>query len=222
MRRHSRRLSGLQSSGMWDLLNPVRMADATAQERLDALRSVRQTRQITPAEETEARRRRRLTARLHDVFHIRTRSRGGSPVDGEAAESSSAAPAGLRASVSESPTAISVERIPESEQESAMLSPVEEAGTSAGVDQGPVSPVSPISPIEPTEKPADGPAEESHSTPTSTPASGAPAPAEQLAASSPVVPVAPATETPPASSSSAAPTKQEPSSSIKDTPASSS
>jgi len=48
------------------------MRDASAQERIAALRRVREERRLSNAEETEARRRRRLTARFHDVFHIRT------------------------------------------------------------------------------------------------------------------------------------------------------
>jgi hypothetical protein len=59
------------------------MREATAQERLQALRLVReeQARRASPAEEAEARRRRRLTARLHDVFRIHTTTsrRGRSP-----------------------------------------------------------------------------------------------------------------------------------------------
>jgi hypothetical protein len=64
------------------------MREATAQERLEALRRVReeQARRASPAEEAEARRRRRLTARLHDAFRIRTTRRGRSPGSGAAAE----------------------------------------------------------------------------------------------------------------------------------------
>jgi hypothetical protein len=227
MRRTSRRASGLQS-GMWDLLNPVRMADATAQERLDALRHVREYRRTTPAEEAEARRRRRLTARLQDVFHIRTKARGVSSDEDipegtatVAASSSSAAPAAAAAAAprtrtsSSSPTAISVERIPESE-ESVVLSPVAEVSGSA-VGREPVSPVSP------TETPTEKVAEEPSPSAQSLPSSGT---AEQAAEGSmaPTASAAPATATAPAAestaSSSAKPAEPESSSSSKETPAS--
>jgi hypothetical protein len=82
-RRASRRHSLL-----WDMLNPNRMRDATAQERIDALRRVREQRGSNSTEELEARRRRRLTARLHG-FSIRTTVRGrGAP----ASESGAAGP----------------------------------------------------------------------------------------------------------------------------------
>jgi hypothetical protein len=55
------------------------MRDASAQERIAALRRVREERRLTNTEETEARRRRRLTARLQDVFHIRTTGTSSSP-----------------------------------------------------------------------------------------------------------------------------------------------
>jgi hypothetical protein len=67
----ARRASRRQSL-VWDLLNPRLMRDATPQERIEALRRVREERRTTPGEEVEARRRRRLTTRLHDVFSIRT------------------------------------------------------------------------------------------------------------------------------------------------------
>jgi hypothetical protein len=91
----ARRGSRRHSIPIWELLNPRAMREATAQERLQALRLVReeQRARASPAEEAEARRRRRLTARLHDVFRIHTTTtrRGRSPPaetptsDGEAA-----------------------------------------------------------------------------------------------------------------------------------------
>jgi len=66
-RRGSRRQSLIMS-----ILNPRAMRDATPQQRLAALRQVRQERQSTPAEDAEARSRRRLTLRLQDVFSIHT------------------------------------------------------------------------------------------------------------------------------------------------------
>ncbi|KAF2432819.1 hypothetical protein EJ08DRAFT_658813 [Tothia fuscella] len=75
-RRASRRFSGFL-----DVLNPRRMAQASPEERLEALRNVQQQRAAgsNPAEEMETRRRRRLTARLGETFGIRTRPRGPSP-----------------------------------------------------------------------------------------------------------------------------------------------
>ncbi|KAF2672607.1 hypothetical protein BT63DRAFT_450633 [Microthyrium microscopicum] len=73
------RRSSRRQSMMWDLINPSRMRDATPQERIEALRRVREQRRTSPTEEADARRRRRLTARLHDVFSIRTSSRHESP-----------------------------------------------------------------------------------------------------------------------------------------------
>jgi hypothetical protein len=76
----ARRMSRRQSLVM-GLLNPRAMRDATTQQRIAALRQVRQERQATPAEDAEARSRRRLTLRLQDVFSIRTtRNRPGSVV----------------------------------------------------------------------------------------------------------------------------------------------
>ena len=79
----ARRSSRRHSIPIWDLLNPRAMREATEQERLQALRLVReeQRARTSPAEEAEARRRRRLTARLHDVFRIHTTTtrRGRSP-----------------------------------------------------------------------------------------------------------------------------------------------
>lgn len=72
--RASRRMSGI-----WDILNPRRMAHATPEERIEALRRVREQRGSNPAEELETRRRRRLTARLGETFGVRTRARGTSP-----------------------------------------------------------------------------------------------------------------------------------------------
>lgn len=60
------------------------MRDASPQERIAALRRVREERRASQAEEAEARRLRRLTTRLHDVFSIRTtRNRSPAASDGE-------------------------------------------------------------------------------------------------------------------------------------------
>lgn len=72
--RASRRMSGL-----WEILNPRRMAHATPEERIAALRRLREQNGRNPTEEQETRRRRRLTARLGETFGVRTRARGTSP-----------------------------------------------------------------------------------------------------------------------------------------------
>jgi hypothetical protein len=72
--RASRRMSGF-----WEVLNPRRMEHATPEERIEALRRVREQRGSNPTEELETRRRRRLTARLGETFGVRTRARGASP-----------------------------------------------------------------------------------------------------------------------------------------------
>ncbi|KAE9961392.1 hypothetical protein BLS_002239 [Venturia inaequalis] len=72
--RASRRMSGL-----WEVLNPRRMAHATPEERIAALRRLREQNQRNSVEELETRRRRRLTARLGETFGVRTRARGTSP-----------------------------------------------------------------------------------------------------------------------------------------------
>jgi hypothetical protein len=66
-RRTSRRGSAFFISDIRDILNPRAMRDASAQERIAALRSVRDR-----GTEEDARRRRRLTGRLQDVFSVRT------------------------------------------------------------------------------------------------------------------------------------------------------
>src|ERR1700761_3279053 len=79
----NRRASRRQSL-IWDLLNPRLMRDASPQERIAALRRVREERRASQTEEAEARRLRRLTTRLHDVFSIRTpRNRSPAASDGE-------------------------------------------------------------------------------------------------------------------------------------------
>ncbi|QDS75441.1 hypothetical protein FKW77_003943 [Venturia effusa] len=72
--RASRRMSGL-----WEVLNPRRMAHASPEERIEALRRLREHNGRNPTEEQETRRRRRLTARLGETFGVRTRARGTSP-----------------------------------------------------------------------------------------------------------------------------------------------
>jgi hypothetical protein len=87
------------------------MRDATPQERIAALRRVQEERRSTPTEEAEARRRRRLTARLHDVFSIHTtrdRERSPGSSQGEASHTT--------------PRGGSVEAIPESQAENEFLS----------------------------------------------------------------------------------------------------
>jgi hypothetical protein len=102
-----------RQSGIWDILNPNRMEEATPQERIAALRRVREQR--SPGEELEARRRRRLTLRLQDVFHIRTRA-----LDRNASSSEMS----MTGAVGAPPAAaVSVERIPESQQESSVGTP---------------------------------------------------------------------------------------------------
>lgn len=66
-------------SGFWEVLNPRRMEHATPEERIEALRRVREQRGSNATEELETRRRRRLTARLGETFGVRTRARGVSP-----------------------------------------------------------------------------------------------------------------------------------------------
>lgn len=66
-------------SGLWEVLNPRRMAHATPEERIEALRRVREQNGQNATEEHETRRRRRLTARLGETFGVRTRARGTSP-----------------------------------------------------------------------------------------------------------------------------------------------
>ncbi|KIW08519.1 uncharacterized protein PV09_01409 [Verruconis gallopava] len=73
--RASRRLSGF----ITDILNPSRMQSASREERIAALRRLREQRAQSGAEEVETRRRRRLTARLGETFGVRTRARGTSP-----------------------------------------------------------------------------------------------------------------------------------------------
>lgn len=72
--RASRRMSGL-----WEVLNPRRMAHATPEERIAALRRLREQNGRNIVEDQETRRRRRLTARLGETFGVRTRARGTSP-----------------------------------------------------------------------------------------------------------------------------------------------
>ncbi|KAJ5214259.1 hypothetical protein N7449_001428 [Penicillium cf. viridicatum] len=78
-------------------LNARRMRDATVEERLAALRRVREANQSVPApEEGSEGSRRGLTTRLRDRFRIRTRSHGAeaeSSADAENAAPSPAAPA---------------------------------------------------------------------------------------------------------------------------------
>jgi hypothetical protein len=103
-----------RQSAIWDILNPNRMEEASAQERIAALRHVREQR--TPSEELEARRRRRLTLRLQDVFHIRTRALDRNAPSSEMSMTSAAAGAAPAA-------AVSAERVPESQQESTAGTP---------------------------------------------------------------------------------------------------
>jgi hypothetical protein len=104
----ARRMSRRQSI-MVSLLNPRVMSNATAQERLAALRQVRQQRNAAPAEEMEARRRRRLTIRLQDVFSIRTtRNRPNSIAE--------ASPTSPTSPISPLPHTTSVEAIPEAQE----------------------------------------------------------------------------------------------------------
>ena len=74
--RQPRRLTGyLQST-----LNARRMRDATVEERLEALRNVREEahrESVEGNEEAEERRRTRLSTRLRDRFRIRTRPHEG-------------------------------------------------------------------------------------------------------------------------------------------------
>ncbi|PYH47630.1 RING-H2 finger protein [Aspergillus saccharolyticus JOP 1030-1] len=88
------------SSYLHHTLNARRMRDASVEERLAALRSVREetTRQDSssgPAEENDEHRRRRngLTKRLRDRFRVRTRAHGMEPTPEESVESSPAAAA---------------------------------------------------------------------------------------------------------------------------------
>jgi len=55
------------------------MENASPQERIEALRTVREQRAGSANEEVETRLRRRLTARLGETFGVRTRARGASP-----------------------------------------------------------------------------------------------------------------------------------------------
>ena len=82
--RASRRLSGF----ITDILNPSRMQAASREERIAALRRLREHRNQSVAEEAETRRRRRLTARLGETFGVRTRARGSSPPASGSATSS--------------------------------------------------------------------------------------------------------------------------------------
>jgi len=67
-RRRSRRISAFL-----DALNPRRMQDAPVEERIAALRRLREARAAAnPEDEAETHRRRRLTARLGSVFGVRT------------------------------------------------------------------------------------------------------------------------------------------------------
>ncbi|KAF7174812.1 hypothetical protein CNMCM7691_003498 [Aspergillus felis] len=64
------------SSYLHGTLNARRMRDATVEERLAALRSVREEASRDASNEETERRRNRLTARLRDRFRIRTRTHG--------------------------------------------------------------------------------------------------------------------------------------------------
>jgi hypothetical protein len=88
-RRASRRMSLMHD--IRDVLNPRAMRDASAQERIAALRSVR-----VQGDDDDVRRRRRLTARLQDVFSVRTFRRGRSPLPpGQDVRDSTASASGL-------------------------------------------------------------------------------------------------------------------------------
>lgn len=85
--RHSRRLT--------NYLNARRMRNASVEERLAALRQVREANQGDVADEDEGARssRGRLTRRLRERFRIRTRAHGVSPVVSGAATPTVPAPA---------------------------------------------------------------------------------------------------------------------------------
>jgi len=72
LQRASRRVSGLARA----MLNPRRLENASTQERIAALRRLRERQREAGETEQEARRRRRLTVVLADTFAVRTR-RGG-------------------------------------------------------------------------------------------------------------------------------------------------
>jgi len=72
LQRASRRVSGLARA----MLNPRRMENASTQERIAALRRLRERQRESGETEQEARRRRRLTAVLSERFSVRTRRRG--------------------------------------------------------------------------------------------------------------------------------------------------
>lgn len=98
--RASRRLSGFVGG----ILNRQRMLDASPQERLEALRQLRERQRTTGESEQDARRRRRLTALLSDTFSVRTRRRGvemSEPV--EAVRTTAAEPPRLETIMSMSP-----------------------------------------------------------------------------------------------------------------------
>ena len=75
--RASRRVSGLARA----MLNPRRMENASTQERIAALRRLRDRLRENGESEQEARRRRRLTAVLSERFSVRTRRRGAETPD---------------------------------------------------------------------------------------------------------------------------------------------
>ena len=108
--RASRRLSGF----ITDILNPSRMQSASREERIAALRRLREHRNQSVAEEAETRRRRRLTARLGETFGVRTRARGASP-PASGGTGASLAPPAPEAS-SGAPRSVAESSIPEEPQ----------------------------------------------------------------------------------------------------------
>lgn len=98
--RASRRFSGFVGG----ILNPRRMQDATPQERVEALRQLRERQRVAGETEQEARRGRRLTAMLSDTFAVRTRRRGAeAPDPTEGRRMTSAVPPRLETITSMSP-----------------------------------------------------------------------------------------------------------------------
>jgi hypothetical protein len=121
VRRSSRRGSSIIAD-IRDILNPRTMREASTQERIAALRVVREH-----GAEEDARRRRRLTTKLQDVFSVRT-LRGRSPVPPTQGGSSSEG-TGRRGSAVERGTSVreSVIEVPEAEAEGVTAtSPVRE------------------------------------------------------------------------------------------------
>jgi hypothetical protein len=123
-------------SAFLDTLNPRRMEHASPQERIAALRQLREARRAAPEEEMETRRRRRLTARLHDTFHVRTRPRATASPPAEAALPEASAGAEAIAE-SEADAARSGDSVPEARGSSPARSTLSQGRSSDERRRGP-------------------------------------------------------------------------------------